>query len=188
MAISLTSPPVVFIACCTACEPRPPQPTRPSLIVSLPKACAPRATCTWLAAMAEPAMTSEELRRNVRREVELAGAGEAVIRGVSKGWTGRFLGSHASGRIARRRGVLRLTRGVMGCNQRELAAAGFRPSFRRVWQILARRQSWPRFADRCRRQVGHWAGRRLTMVAEVYLPAIVCIPTMETAARGPSLL
>src|SRR5947207_13425950 len=62
-------------------EPRPPQPTRPSLIVSLPKACAPRATCTWLAAIAEPATSSEELRKNVRRELATAGvAGEGFMR------------------------------------------------------------------------------------------------------------
>ena len=66
---SFTSPPLVFIACVAAPVPRPPQPTRPILIVSLPKAWAPRATCTWLAAIAPPATRSELFRRNVRRDV-----------------------------------------------------------------------------------------------------------------------
>src|SRR5688572_25640653 len=41
----------------------------PTLIVSLPKAFAPRAIRTWLAAIAPPATSSELLRRKSRREV-----------------------------------------------------------------------------------------------------------------------
>src|SRR5262245_1194615 len=73
MAISLISPPVVFIACCTACVQRPPQPIMPILIVSLPNACAARAILTWLAAIAPPATMSELFRRNALREVPAAG-------------------------------------------------------------------------------------------------------------------
>src|SRR5687768_13397025 len=49
--------------------PRPPQPTRPILIVSLPNEWAARATFTWLAAIEAPATSSDELRMKSRREV-----------------------------------------------------------------------------------------------------------------------
>ena len=71
MATSFTGPPLVFIAWFAASDPRPPQPTRPILISSLPKEWAARAMLSAPAAIAPPATNSEELRIKSRRVVPL---------------------------------------------------------------------------------------------------------------------
>ena len=67
MATSLVAP-SVFMAWIAAPLPRPPQPIRPILIVSLPNACAPRATLRP-PETAPPATRMDELLMNSRRDV-----------------------------------------------------------------------------------------------------------------------
>jgi hypothetical protein len=64
----------VFSACCTAPVPRPPQPIKPILISSLPKACAARATFRP-PPTAPPATNKDEALIKSRREVALAVGG-----------------------------------------------------------------------------------------------------------------